>query len=395
MNDHVKDQEEQALAELEAYLDEQGKKMNKRFWGKLSIPFNLQEGLQRYPKYELDEIRKELNLQKASQLRKDELVARLEEEITGGLHNLISTWDEERFALLVRMANNQGQLALPDDMDFDQINYLRRQGIVFSGMVNDRKVLALPEDLIEPLKSLKDNMTVRKVLKRNTEWILLTRGLLYYYGVLTINQLTEMVITYTKEDINILEYLTVLHKANDYHEEFSVTAEGFEHVEVIDAARVKQEQQARADIDYYPFTKQQLVKAGEPLYVDRNHSYVQFYQFLLDHFEIDKQTAEDLTEECIYIARSGESPNQAMELLSEYVEFDSKETIQLVMNHMAELMNNTREWFLKGYTPSQLADQEKKQLLPLPHSPKKSQKVGRNDPCPCGSGKKYKKCCGR
>jgi uncharacterized protein YecA (UPF0149 family) len=23
-----------------------------------------------------------------------------------------------------------------------------------------------------------------------------------------------------------------------------------------------------------------------------------------------------------------------------------------------------------------------------------STKVGRNDPCPCGSGKKYKKCCG-
>jgi preprotein translocase subunit SecA len=23
-----------------------------------------------------------------------------------------------------------------------------------------------------------------------------------------------------------------------------------------------------------------------------------------------------------------------------------------------------------------------------------SSKVGRNDPCPCGSGKKYKKCCG-
>ena len=22
------------------------------------------------------------------------------------------------------------------------------------------------------------------------------------------------------------------------------------------------------------------------------------------------------------------------------------------------------------------------------------EKVGRNDPCPCGSGKKYKKCCG-
>jgi preprotein translocase subunit SecA len=26
---------------------------------------------------------------------------------------------------------------------------------------------------------------------------------------------------------------------------------------------------------------------------------------------------------------------------------------------------------------------------------RREQKVGRNDPCPCGSGKKYKKCCGR
>ena len=24
-----------------------------------------------------------------------------------------------------------------------------------------------------------------------------------------------------------------------------------------------------------------------------------------------------------------------------------------------------------------------------------AEKVGRNDPCPCGSGKKYKQCCGR
>jgi preprotein translocase subunit SecA len=29
-----------------------------------------------------------------------------------------------------------------------------------------------------------------------------------------------------------------------------------------------------------------------------------------------------------------------------------------------------------------------------PKPVKVGQKVGRNDPCPCGSGKKYKKCCG-
>jgi SEC-C motif-containing protein len=29
----------------------------------------------------------------------------------------------------------------------------------------------------------------------------------------------------------------------------------------------------------------------------------------------------------------------------------------------------------------------------LPNQPLRSEKVGRNQPCPCGSGKKYKKCC--
>ena len=32
---------------------------------------------------------------------------------------------------------------------------------------------------------------------------------------------------------------------------------------------------------------------------------------------------------------------------------------------------------------------------PADSADKKDKKVGRNDPCPCGSGKKYKKCCGR
>ena len=35
---------------------------------------------------------------------------------------------------------------------------------------------------------------------------------------------------------------------------------------------------------------------------------------------------------------------------------------------------------------------------PEGNAPKKklaAEKIGRNDPCPCGSGKKYKNCCGR
>jgi uncharacterized protein YecA (UPF0149 family) len=39
-------------------------------------------------------------------------------------------------------------------------------------------------------------------------------------------------------------------------------------------------------------------------------------------------------------------------------------------------------------------EKEKKRLEKLSRAPVKSVKIGRNEPCPCGSGKKYKKCCG-
>jgi SWIM/SEC-C metal-binding protein len=43
--------------------------------------------------------------------------------------------------------------------------------------------------------------------------------------------------------------------------------------------------------------------------------------------------------------------------------------------------------------PEDIADLEILQNWPEPKHAEK--KAGRNDPCPCGSGKKYKKCCGQ
>jgi len=38
---------------------------------------------------------------------------------------------------------------------------------------------------------------------------------------------------------------------------------------------------------------------------------------------------------------------------------------------------------------------DEKNPVPAQQTIRNSKEVGRNDPCPCGSGKKYKKCCGR
>ncbi|KJS72629.1 MAG: hypothetical protein JL56_12770 [Desulfotomaculum sp. BICA1-6] len=80
--------------------------------------------------------------------------------------------------------------------------------------------------------------------------------------------------------------------------------------------------------------------------------------------------------------------------------------VQLLTGEVIDLSNNTRMWILKGYTPEELFHEDKERLLPLPAVAaaetgakvidiRTRTKVGRNDPCPCGSGKKYKKCCGK
>ncbi len=42
--------------------------------------------------------------------------------------------------------------------------------------------------------------------------------------------------------------------------------------------------------------------------------------------------------------------------------------------------------------PEDISDLER--FLNPPKVERRQPKVGRNDPCPCGSGKKFKKCCG-
>ena len=62
----------------------------------------------------------------------------------------------------------------------------------------------------------------------------------------------------------------------------------------------------------------------------------------------------------------------------------------------------------REYRSPRPAREDRSSLLPFPKQEtyqtggderpqpvRRGQKVGRNDPCPCGSGKKYKHCCGR
>ena len=55
----------------------------------------------------------------------------------------------------------------------------------------------------------------------------------------------------------------------------------------------------------------------------------------------------------------------------------------------AEIKQNIER---KEVSKTQITNEDKSDMK---KKPKRVKKIGRNDPCPCGSGKKYKQCCGK
>lgn len=61
---------------------------------------------------------------------------------------------------------------------------------------------------------------------------------------------------------------------------------------------------------------------------------------------------------------------------------------------IASIFDRNGWTFILGIEPDKPEDISDLDKLLNPPKPVQSTKIGRNDPCPCGSGKKHKKCCG-
>ena len=95
----------------------------------------------------------------------------------------------------------------------------------------------------------------------------------------------------------------------------------------------------------------------------------------------DETDAEELawTRLVVHAHETGPKPDQAFVDFSAYYTDDGQER---AIHEKSEFQRLDGEWFYTRAVRSGPA--------PVKAS---STKVGRNDPCPCGSGKKYKQCC--
>lgn len=101
----------------------------------------------------------------------------------------------------------------------------------------------------------------------------------------------------------------------------------------------------------------------------------------IDWAECEKWARESqwLGLEIISTTKGGEDDNDGIvEFKATYIE--NGKTI--VHHERSYFVKKNGVWFYQKW-------------LPITSTRINENKVGRNDPCPCGSGKKYKKCCGK
>jgi hypothetical protein len=178
----------------------------------------------------------------------------------------------------------------------------------------------------------------------------------------------------------------------------------FVHEAIMEFNDFNEQLEKRAGKPFYIPEQKELLKYKNDGYLEINREYKKLLEYATRHlFDGDEWKAEMLVEDIQGYCQQNFSMEAIMDLFNQRkVSFKSLEQANEVLKLVMNLANNTRIWENNGHTPNEIFEKfEKPYLKPLPGKPfnlnnidqKIGGKIGRNDPCPCGSGKKYKKCC--
>jgi len=161
---------------------------------------------------------------------------------------------------------------------------------------------------------------------------------------------------------------------------------------------------------YYIPHKEELLRYEDSLYFEMTHEYKNLLKYLKSNVvKNDDRLAESICDDIQLHVQCGDPFSEILRLFERRnVIFEDEKQLQEIIIYINLLMNNTRIWVNNGHTPNELSGvsskeysqpspSEESDYLELSHDNSTpfigNDKIGRNEPCPCGSGKKYKKCC--
>ncbi len=140
---------------------------------------------------------------------------------------------------------------------------------------------------------------------------------------------------------------------------------------------------------YYVPSPTHIADYLEDNYHERTHEFAAMRDYMVRTFGISEGIALANTIKLLQNLGDGNDLNHLMmDLANSGVRFETEEQFRNFSVLFGKLRATARFWAFCGHTAAEALNFTKS-------GPVRVLKVGRNDPCPCGSGKKYKKCCGR
>jgi len=282
--------------------------------------------------------------------------------------------------------------------------YLMDHGIVYSFYDKGDVLFLVPEEVKKAFNKIK-RKSLEIILKRNQIVHKYISAMLNLYGVFTKEVVIEIFNKQNKEALDPEELEFILGVYLSRQQAFHVTSDfiidnyfdedNYEEIgELLEYSR---------EIPYFIPEKKELLNYADTLYCEKTPQLKALEKVICKEMDIDPEEARELGEEIQMLCCMEYSMQDIIfEFERRRIFFKSMEQYGRMAKAIEDVYINSRTWFNKGHTHTEMLELNG---MPLPRIADEQvellingkpvvKKIGRNDPCPCGSGKKYKKCCG-
>lgn len=385
----------QILVEMNRALQEEADKRSKQIMRR-EIPAKrtLENSLQTLTRQELDDIRYNVGLSGTSGLNKAELIEKLAPAILQFAQSWFVSMLDEQYQAMRHMAEREG-ISTQFRIDEMRLDYFQSIGLALSGSYRGKPAWYMPNEVLAEFKRL-DAGGLVKAVEWNTEVVRLAAGILYYYGVLNYDQLFAKVKLYLEENdtFKFVDFTQVMFNGSCWQRNFQISEQLMYYYTVMNPESIVAAQ-ARAGVGFAKLSYTKVYEAGEENYIEATPAYKALAQFFMKAYGRDVLQAANIVGEITILLQNG---GKMKDVLG-YIESLGNPTVAEAQDNLAPLLiafhNSLRLWIFKGHTPEEMVsgklDAEETAFDSLAEGRKK--KMGRNDPCACGSGKKYKNCC--
>ncbi|OCA99602.1 zinc chelation protein SecC [Clostridium beijerinckii] len=369
---------------IEDRLDKLANKIEKKL-SKRVYSFDLNELINCLSKDEIYNIARNLGVNKISGLNKGKLIETLLKEYKNLVEKRALFFDEERYRILKSYVDSKG-VKLFDDIDEEEADksvYFIQQGMLFPTVKDGVSIFLMPE-IVQALIKERNNIEYRRVIKFNSEIVNIFKAMNKVYGILKLTDAKEIIERYL--NIENCELEELIREATYYYNEYREEGMFIVNNEIDNFDELLKDIDTEKDLSYAMISKEELLNMLEENWVYNSKAGKTFYKEFTNMFRVDRDMLIAMMEDLIFDVQENE-PKDAVDKMIELINIENEEARYVASSMMNKFVKKIRLWRYKGSTTNDI----KSNVVSL----KTNKDIKRNDPCPCGSLKKYKKCCGK